>query len=274
MIPRIPEIFLMAWSENGEQNESDLRQTLRSLLESRRGFSRKKWEELHSLWERLMRILRPPNEYSRVPFCNLYNFSSKELKGKSKTMLLKVDGKTLLDSLPYVRGDHISLVPNVIIHPQSEIQEGWDSLIVYEVFPQENLRTTNKRYLLPVFVENEFSAEGATTSLSVADVQRAVNHCREFLRSYVTAASPYNFLPSKYRWKSSFSWFLGEENFPLEQFLVVFAARMHHSATMFEEAPENALFIGPENFQKVYGPVMTAFVNTLVPDRDVYIAPL
>lgn len=97
-VPVMPEIFLFSWCASPSTNDQirQIKRCLSSVLLQRRGFTRKKWEVLHSDWQCLMRYGRS-SEYERYPLNGLYNFSlSKDLQRNNLTIQIVVDGKTPL----------------------------------------------------------------------------------------------------------------------------------------------------------------------------------
>lgn len=56
-----------------------------------------------------------------------------------------------------------------------------------------------------------------------------------------------------------------------DDFVLTFIAHSNHTATAVTDAPSNVLTIFKEDFCMFYGPFLATFMDSLVPEGDVYI---
>lgn len=265
-IPEIPEIFLVAWCSmpSTDKATENMKHYLQHVLENRRGFTRKKWETLHSDWQCLMRYVRP-SSYERSPLRELYRFKAdREQSRMALTMNIPVDGITPLTPLPYTNGN-IVIQPNTIIHPQSDTQPGWDKLIILEAFPQRQRPRTNKRYLLPVFEHNKFSKDDSATRLNSSTIEKALSQCESFFKNKLRLPGGFHWLPQQFKWSTSFPFLKGSS---LDPFVVTFIAKMRLTESANNSLPRNVLLLADDDMEHMYGPMIVKFIKSLVPDSE------
>jgi hypothetical protein len=268
--PSLPEIFLYWWCVDEEMAGYDeARKYLLHVLEHRRGFSRKKWESLHSNWQCLMRIVRP-NSFHRVPFYQLYHLDEQSMENKSHSVFVHVDGKTKLENRNYVRNTIITVKANTIYRPDSETQPGWDTLIIFETFPQFRRSKPNVIYLLAVFEQNKYSKDNAT-NLSLKVIENAVDNCGKVFHKFLSLPPNCQWLPEKWKRSRNFPFY---KNSPLDSFVVSFIAKTNPGAHAISHSPRNAITLFHNDLRSLYGPTISKFIDSLVPDQDIYVSSL
>jgi hypothetical protein len=267
--PEIPEIFLVAWCSmlSTDVATLNMKRCLHRVLENRRGFTRKKWETLHSDWQCLMRYVRP-SSYARSPLRELYRYKAdSEQPRQSLTMNIHVDGKTPLSHVRYHVGK-IVVQPNTIIHPESDSQPGWDKLIILEAFPQSRKCDTNKKFLLPVFEQNKFSKDESATTLSSGTIEKALHQCASFFTKNLSLPEGFHWLPQLFKWSAHFPFVKGSS---LDPFVMTFIAKMRPTESAKQSLPRNVLLLAEDDMENMYGPMIVKFIKSLVPDSETYL---
>ena len=173
---------------------------------------------------------------------------------------LLCDSCSILTEIKYVKGTTITLEPNTIYNPGDAHNPGWDRLIVMEAFP---FRKSSKRFIIPVFIQNKFSSEDASSTLSVSDVNAAHRHCLDFISCRVNSARPYRFLSAKNNWLSTASR-LSETDF-----ILLFVAKRNSNQNTITNSPSNVMFCLYPELEKLYGPTLTGFVRNLTAGKAV-----
>lgn len=271
IMPITPEIFLYWWSYCGKEldpaHKAD-RAALRDLLLTRRSFTRLKWEDFHTAFERVMRHMRGSN-YDRVPVHALYGQDESSIIRSSRSALFRmiVDGTTPLTSLYYdtTSESKVELKANHIYIPSSGTNHGWDSLIVYQAYPPKKSNKQSAQYLLPVFIQNKFSIDRSTYTVDLKMIEDSKLKCQQFLGQKCHFPPGYRLLPKQLKWE-------GWENVKVEdKFILIFVAKTKHTVEAATASPANVLPLFEANFEELYGPTLTRFIDTLVPDSDVIV---
>jgi hypothetical protein len=182
-VPMCPELFLHAWILSSPESNISLsiQRLLGQILELRGKFSRKRFENLHCSWEQLIRLARPADRFKQIPLRNVYCVKSADNNSVARASC-PVDASAGLKVLRYEKDDIVIVELNSILSPTDEHNAGWDRLIFYEAFPSNKRNNRGrKRFALPVFIQNKFSAEGATTKLTLNTMNASVNDCKTFL---------------------------------------------------------------------------------------------
>ncbi len=258
VIPRLPEIFLLWFSSdtNPDNESKDFINELRLLLSARRGSTRKKWEDVHGAWERLMRYVRPIS-FERIALWKLYNF--KEHTGDLWNV--EVNGCARLEILQYRKNEILKLKPNTWYNTEDDNQPGWDKLMVLAAFPHKQ---TTKKFILPVFIQNKFSKEDSTTFYSLQDVEESRLNCKKFMKQFVTVERGQNLLPKRFK---NFTWFNSDDDME-SNFVLIFLVKGIVANNAIENCPNNVKVLEVSDLPDVYGPTIAMFVNSLVPDDD------
>ena len=262
-VPMCPELFLHAWSQSVLVS-LDMRCLLRQILDLRGKFIRKRFENLHCCWEQLIRLVRPANCYQRILLRDVYcvkqtDYNHKKQASENAVSCL-VDASTKLSMIPYEKDANLKVELNSILYPTDDYNVGWDRLIFYEAFPCKAIR---KKFTLPVFFQNKFSAAGASTRLTLATVNDSVVVCKKFLTSKCSFEKC-TLIPEKTKWFS-----FGSASY---QFVLVFIVKQEVNETK-SEAPSNVIFCFEEDLKLLYGKTLSGFVKYLVPDLTVYATP-
>ena len=261
-VPAVPELCLHKWIKKRGENclPDEPRQYLDQILRLRSCFTALKFEVLHSSWEKLMRHIRQfePECYKRIPLNDLYRCQLRV--GATFASSCCVDSCSILTEIKYVKGTTITLEPNTIYNPGDAHNPGWDRLIVMEAFP---FRKSSKRFIIPVFIQNKFSSEDASSTLSVSDVNAAHRHCLDFISCRVNSARPYRFLSAKNNWLSTASR-LSETDF-----ILLFVAKRNSNQNTITNSPSNVMFCLYPELEKLYGPTLTGFVRNLTAGKAV-----
>ena len=265
-VPVVPELFLHAWIEkNGSECLGDgARKLLHQILKLRSNFASFKYETLHSSWETLMRHIRQCDKlYKSIAFNDLYRL---ELRSDSTPATsCRVDGYSILKEIEYEDKTNILIQPNEIYNPSNKQNPGWDRMIVMEAFP---LKTKSKRrYLLPVFIQNNFCEDSSTSKLSKAKVSKDLKSCLDFFNMYVQIdVKKFSFLSAKRKWFTS-------KPIRLESDCILLYVGEHKTNDNTpSDAPPNVMFCLGQDLQKLYGPTLMNFVDSLHPDEAVSVA--
>ena len=265
-VPVVPELFLHAWIEkNGSECLGDgARKLLHQILKLRSNFTSLKYETLHSSWETLMRHIRQCDKlYKSIAFNDLYRL---ELRSDSTPATsCRVDGSSILKEIEYEDKTNILIQPNEIYNPSNKQNPGWDRMIVMEAFP---LKTKSKRrYLLPVFIQNNFCEDSSTSKLSKAKVSKDLKSCLDFFNMYVQIdVKKFSFLSAKRKWFTS-------KPIRLESDCILLYVGEHKTNDNTpSDAPPNVMFCLGQDLQKLYGPTLMNFVDSLHPDEAVSVA--
>jgi hypothetical protein len=152
-------------------------------------------------------------------------------RASENAALCPVDASAELDLLPYNKGENVNVKLNSVLSPTDECNTGWDRLIFYEAFPSGQVK--RRRFVLPVFIQNKFSAEGASTKLTLETVNSAVKICEDFLVGKCIFTDC-NLIPKQTRW---FRFGSTKHHFVL---IFIVKQKAHHNAT--SDAPSNVIF--------------------------------
>lgn len=263
-VPMCPELFLHAWSQSVHVS-LDMRRLLRQILDLRGKFTRKRFENLHCSWEQLIRLARPADRYRRIPLRDVYCVKqtdyNDEKRASENAVSCPVDASTKLSLIPYEKDANVKVELNSILSPTDDYNVGWDRLIFYEAFPGKAIR---KKFILPVFIQNKFSAAGASTRLTLATVNDSVDSCKKFLATKCSFEKC-TLIPEKTKWFS-----LGSTSY---QFVLVFIVKQEAHENTKSKAPSNVIFCFEEDLKILYGKSLSGFVKYLVPDLTVYATP-
>jgi hypothetical protein len=215
-----------------------------------------KFEVFHRHWERLIRFART-DRYKKMPLLEVYRFPEKP-DVTENSLGCFVDAKTPLLLDWYDKGSTSELSLNTLISATDPLNPGWDTLIVYEGFPAAS-SAVDRRYALPVFIQNKFSKEDATTMLNNKVVKKAHEHCQTFLGK--CRYRECELLPAK-----SAAFPFGFSHFP---FVLIFVVRQDVRPSAIAGAPPNVMFCSEEELKRLYGPTLSGFVNHLVPGLQI-----
>jgi hypothetical protein len=170
-VPVCPELFLHAWVNSPRVISDNIRHLLGQILDLRGHFTRKRFENVHCDWEQLIRHCRPM-EYAAMPLHEVYGIHITEnvhnVNCLENSVLCPVDARTPLSPIRYRKNAEVAVSLNTIFSPIDDYNPGWDRLIFYEAFPHG--RPSRNKYTLPVFIQNKFSTDKASTKLSLAVV--------------------------------------------------------------------------------------------------------
>ena len=260
-VPVVPELFLHAWIKKSGSNclSDEPRRLLQQILNLRSNFTSVKYETLHSSWENLIRHIRQCDKlYESIPFNDLYRL---ELRSNSAPAAsCRVDGSSILREIMYENKKHISISPNEIYYPSSRQNPGWDRMIVMEAFPLKSL--DGFKYLLPLFIQNKFSADASTTKLTKKIVSKDMQSCLDFLNEYVEIDNAkYCFLSSERNESTSKPKLLEND------LILLYVGEQKTNADTLVDAPPNVMFCLGQDLQTLYGPTLMNFVDSLVPDE-------
>jgi hypothetical protein len=257
----IPEIVLHRWARERESSKNiEIKDLLQSILESRTKFSPTQFERLHGKWECLVRLLRREEWLQRgedtvekLSLLQRYNGTpGAVLANKTKVLKVPTDQTTKLVAVKYNRNTKLTLTPNTIVYPASKVQEGWDTMIVLEAFPQEYFSVRNTKYLVPLFIQNKWY--GDTATISEAVVKSCFQHCDDFMRDYAVLPEGYSLLKRRL-------WFSPRSK--VDKFVVMFVANAQHTDGALDKAPRNVLTLFREHLPALYGPTVSAYLQTL-----------
>jgi hypothetical protein len=92
---------------------------------------------------RYVRESRP--EYSRIPLNELYCNTLSD--NATVAASCPVDGRSILNEIPYTSNAGVTLEPNSVYNPQSAENPGWDRLLIMEAFPLASKSKKNSSYL-------------------------------------------------------------------------------------------------------------------------------
>ena len=242
-ISTVPELYLYQWALSKQLNV-EVRSLLWQILKTRFEFTPVKFEIIHINWEQLMRYVRKGRlEYARIPLNGLYRLTLRN--GASPAASCLVDGCGTMKEIKYVKGTNITLQPDTIYNPSDTLNAGWDRLIVLEASEVSAVSSTSERYLLPLFVQNIFNEENKTTILSVADVNTANDHCKQFMKNRIMFDSGFSPLPT----------------IADDVFILLITAKDNSDTNVFEVSPSNAMFCFGEDLEKLYGPSLKGLLR-------------
>ena len=71
-------------------------------------------------------------EYSRIPLNELYCNTLRD--NATVAASCPVDGRSILNEIPYTSNAGVTLEPNSVYNPQSAENPGWDRLLIMEAF--------------------------------------------------------------------------------------------------------------------------------------------
>jgi len=218
---------------------------------------------LHCSWEQLIRHARPDKDYQQIPLREVYcvalrAFNNME-RASENVVSCPVDASAELTLQQYHKGGMVNAQPNFILSPTDDYNTGWDQLIFYDAFPSG--KPKRRKFILPVFIQNKFSAEGASTKLTLETVNTTVQRCKKFVQEQCIFTGCYP-IPKKTAWYR-----FGKTGY---EFVVIFVVkqRAHHNTT--SEAPPNVIFCFEEDLKILYGKTLSGFVKYLVPDSTIY----
>jgi hypothetical protein len=114
-----------------------------------------------------------------------------------------------------------------------------------------------KKFIIPVFIQNKFSADVAKTTLSISDITKSHKHCMTFLEQHVSLADGFHFLSRKGKWFS-------KKSQPSESdFILLLVAKRNLNANTIKGSPSNVLFCSTVELGKMYGPALTGFLDSM-----------
>ena len=258
-VPMCPELLLHAWSQSILVS-LDMRRLLRQTLDLRGKFTPKRFEKLHCSWEQLIRLAQLADRYQLIPlrdvvYCVKDTDYNHEKRASQNAVSYLVDASTKLSLIPHEKDANVKVELNSILSPTDDYNVGWDRLIFYEAFP---CKAIAKKFALPVFIQNKFSAAGAST------VNDSVVACKKFLTTKCSFEKCI-LIPEKTKWFR-----LGSTSY---QFVLVFIVKQEANENTKSEAPSNVIFCFEEDLKILYGKTQSGFVKYLVPDLTVHAAP-
>ena len=104
-------------------------------------------------------------------------------------------------------------------------------------------------YVLPLFIQNKYSKNNATTTLNLEEVEKAHGHCKKFVEDHIVSNGEYSLYPD-------------EKN----NFILLFVAKQKVNGNAVTNAPSNVMFCLNDDLELLYGPALKGFVNTVHPD--------
>jgi hypothetical protein len=252
-IPKCPELFLYSWvSSRAFESDCDAKNCLSTILNLHNRFINVNFEVFHRYWEHLIRFART-DRYKKMSLLEVYGFPKKPNETENSLGCF-VDAKTPLLPAWYDKDSTSELSLNTLISATDPLNPGWDTLIVYEGFPAAS-SPVDQRYALPVFIQNKFSKEDATTRLGNKVVNKAHKHCQKFLGE--CRYRECELFPAK---SAAFPY--GFSHFP---FVLIFVMRQDVRPSAIAGAPPNVMFCSEEELKRLYGPTLSGFVSHLVP---------
>ena len=168
--------------------------------------------------------------------------------GAAPAVSCLVDGQSILKDIEYIKDTNITLQPNTIYDPKNINNPGWDRLIVLEAFEVSPGSNTGKRHPLPLFIQNKFNKEDASTVLSVTEVHSANNLCSGFMRKRVKFSRKFSPLPKV-----------------ANDFVLMIVAKRNTCTNVFTDSPSNVIICVEEDLDRLHGPTLKGFVNSLQP---------
>mmetsp|Transcript_19081 Transcript_19081/g.27479 ORF Transcript_19081/g.27479 Transcript_19081/m.27479 type:complete len:641 (+) Transcript_19081:87-2009(+) len=261
-VPMCPELFLHAWAQSKHVNR-DLGRLLRQILDLRGKFTRKRFKNLHCSWEQLIRLARPDKDYEQIPLRDVYCVAQRDYnnmeRASESAVSCPVDASAELTLQQYHKGGMVNAQPNFILSPTDDYNTGWDQLIFYDAFPSG--KPKRRKFILPVFIQNKFSAEGASAKLTIDTVNTSVQHCKNFVQHQCTFTGC-NPVLKKTAWYRS-----GRTSY---EFVLIFVVKQRAHQNTTSEAPPNVIFCFEEDLKILYGKTLSGFVKYLVPDSTIY----
>jgi hypothetical protein len=255
-IPTVPELYLHRWILRNQLEENittslSITTFLSQILETRYKFIPKEFESIHSSWEKMMRFVRQGKpRYLRIPLNDLYGLVLPG--GAAPITRCLVDGSSILKEIEYKKGTKIKLQPNTIYNPAGDDSNpGWDRLIVLEAFPVLSGSNSRERYLLPLFIQNKFSSEDASTMLGTPEVNTTNDHCKKFME-FLTFDGEFSPIPTAD-----------------DKYVLLFVAKRNSYTNIYEGSPSNVMLCLQGNLEKLYGPTLKGFVSSLQPGPSV-----
>jgi hypothetical protein len=128
------------------------------------------------------------------------------------------------------------LEPNFVFNPQSAENPGWNRLLIMEAFPLAEKSRSNKKIIIPVFVQHKFSGDDAKIILSISDVKKLHKHCMTFLEERVSLADGFHFLSRKGKWFSK------KSQPSKSNFILLLVAKYDFNANTIPGSPSDVLF--------------------------------
>jgi len=266
-IPMCPELFLHAWTHSTYHSSlsTKMRLLLRQILKLRGHFTRIKFENLHCYWEQLIRMVRP-DQYKNIALRDVYCIKSRvyndPMRASENAASCPVNACEELVLNEYKKGDVVEVQLNTILSPSDDRNAGWDRLIFYEAFPSGQAK--RNRFTLPVFIQNKYSSDGATTKLTIDQVNKATAHCQRFLEEKCKFKNC-ALIPKKTKWYR-----FGSSQ---KQFVLIFIVKQGTYQNTTTDAPSNVIFCFEEDLHILYGKTLAGFVKYLVPDSTIYATP-
>lgn len=251
-MPTVPELCLYKWVLKGEDGDSheEVRRFLKQILETRWRYTSDQFEIIHSSWEQLMRHVRQGKpKYAKMPLNTLYSIQLRG--GAALAASCQVDGQSILKEIQYIKNTGIVLQPNTIYNPKDPNNPGFDRLIVLEAFPVSSEGESSQRFLLPLFIENKFSKDDASTKLSIETVTSKYNNCKKFLSSHMNLGSGFSLIPTD------------------DNFILLFVAKCNTHNNAVADAPSNVMFCFDQDLERLYGPTLKGFVSSLRPGSSI-----
>ena len=197
-------------------------------------------------------------EYSRIPLNQLYHIT---LRGNATAAAnCVVDGQSILKEIQYDSNDsnsRVILTPNIIYHPQSTVNPGWDRLLIMEAFPLPEKSRSRKKFIIPVFIQNRFSGDDANTTLSLSNITESQKHCMKFLEERVSLAHGFHFLSRNGKW------FSNRPKPSDSDFILLLVTNRKINANTITNSPSNVLFCSTIELESLHGPALTGFLHSM-----------
>jgi hypothetical protein len=271
--PQVPEVFLYEFVK-GLPDNVEIVKVIKSLLQlllatNRDHFKAIEFETFHILWEKIMRLVYiclqqslnvlPASLTGEVPLTllEMYKIKPENYHSKSASYEKKLNNvkfnfihmeftHQLISTEKFQKKSKILLEPNHIYSPADRQNAGFDRLIIY--------KSSNSPMLIPVFIQNKFSENNATTVLDYNTVQETYNNSRDFLSNFAIIDGKQVILKQ-------------------ERFLLVMAIRRETTGNIYDELQGNVYILDNAKLKELYGPSLTALLFSFTQEGPFSVVP-
>jgi hypothetical protein len=232
-VPQVPPIFVHQWQQSNIGMRDAFFAHLGTLLDCLAFWEPIALESVHSSWELFIRHCRGLQLYSAVTLSELYK--NPPTSPENDLLFIPVDGSLLLDGVknfdpygsPVVFGS-IDSRCRFVWRPSDPQNAGFDLLLFFRTESREE-------GCLLLFVECKFSLQEPTTTLGLPEVERKYESCKGFASKHLHT----------------------------EQFAVMFLCLRDISKSAIESAPAQCMFLDRAHVNALYGPTLSALVQTV-----------
>lgn len=251
IIPFMPELFLHFWVNSAlkkgiQECKSPIFEHLYNLLNVRLAWSNDRWETFHMNWELMIRHCRPPN-YKSITIREIYSQClgrdsiTNNLHQTNNLLDVKVDGLTELKNIFFDKrfkfGD-FSKFKNVIFTPLDNSNPGFDELIIYPEAEINSSLNINISKPLPLFIQNKYAADTATTNYSNSHAKKCCRLISSFIQNNCEGADK-------------------------DRFVVLFIVKGNVRNIARKKPLPNVLFLDKNEISVLYGRTLASFANSL-----------